>query len=53
MYWMLVDNIGISEEAVQLVLKILGDTPDTYKKILTAETEYKTFKELEDAFIVD
>ena len=54
MRYMLIDGAGIPEEAIDLVIAILGDSVDTYKKILSKATEFKTFKELEEScFIPD
>lgn len=44
---MLIDFVGIQEEAIDIMIKILGDTPQTYIKILNAGSEWKTFAEAE------
>ena len=49
MYWMLVDGLGYSEESVDLVKKVMGDSVDTYKRILSKTTDFKTFQELSDS----
>ena len=46
---MLEDFAGIDGDALDIMIKIMGDTPQTYIKILNTGTEYKTFKELEDS----
>ena len=51
MYYMLVDGEGVPVEAMDIMLKIMGDTPQTYIKILNAISEYKTFAELDEAYI--
>lgn len=53
MYDMLNGNVGISEEAMDILLKVLGDTPETYKKILSKTTDFKTFQELEDYYRIE
>lgn len=45
---MLIDFLDLSEDAIDIIVKILGDTPQTYIKILNAGSEYKTFLELEE-----
>ena len=50
MYNMLVDYIEIPEEAIDIVLKVLGDTPQTYIKILNKCTDYKTFNEVDEDY---
>ena len=46
MYGFLTEFANLSTEGVDMVLHILGDKPQTYIKILNAETEYKTFDQL-------
>lgn len=48
MYNMLLDNIGIPEEYINAMLKLIGDVPQSYVKILNACSEYSTFSEVED-----
>lgn len=50
---LLIESVGVSEEAVDLVVKLLGDIPQTYIKILNAASEYSTFSDVEDAFFSD
>ena len=45
---MLIDFLDLSEDAIDIIVKILGDPPQTYIKILNAGSEYKTFLELEE-----
>lgn len=47
MYSMLADYADIDYDALDLVIKICGDTESTYLKILNT-TEFKTFIELEN-----
>ena len=51
-YYVLVDGEGVPVEAMDIMLKIMGDTPQTYIKILNAISEYKTFAELDEAYVV-
>ena len=44
---MLIDFVGLSDEAIDIMVKILGDTPQTYIKILNAGSEWKTFADVE------
>ncbi len=53
MYNMLLDNIGIPEEYLDAMLKLIGDVPQSYVKILNACSEYSTFSEVEDAMFSD
>lgn len=50
---LLIETVGVSEEAVDLVVKLLGDTPQTYIKILNVASEYSTFSDVEDALFSD
>ena len=43
----LIDFLGIPNESIDIMVKILGDTPQTYIKILNAGSEWKTFAELD------
>lgn len=49
MFDMLVERVGLDEETVQLVLKVAGDVPATYIKMLKAETGLNSFIELENS----
>lgn len=49
MFDMLVERVGLEEETVQLVLKVAGDVPATYIKMLKAETGLNSFIELENS----
>lgn len=53
MFWMLADSVGIGEETMNILIKVMGDTPDTYKKILTKMTDFKTFEELENYYQIE
>ena len=53
MFWMLADSVGIGEETMNILIKVMGDTPDTYKKILTKMTGFKTFEELENYYQIE
>jgi len=50
---LLVETVGVSEEAVDLAVKLLGDIPQTYIKILNVASEYSTFSDVEDALFSD
>lgn len=50
---LLIETVGVSEEAIDLAVKLLGDTPQTYIKILNAASEYSTFSDVEDALFSD
>ena len=53
MYCMLMDYAGIPEESLEMAIRLLGDTPQTYIKILNSETEYQTFEQLENDYYMD
>lgn len=53
MYTMLVDMVGIPQDSLDILIKVLGDTPQTYIKVLNAQTKYKTFNELEKDYYTD
>ena len=48
MYDMLVNFVAVEPECLDLIIKLMGDTPQTYIKVLNANSEFKTFLELED-----
>ena len=45
MYNILADSVGIGQETMDIIIKVFGDTNDTYKRILTKMTDFKTFSE--------
>lgn len=50
MYDFLVDVIGLGQEKVDILIQVMGDSKDTYKKILNKTTEFKTFAEAEEYY---
>lgn len=50
---LLEETVGVSEEAIDLAVKLLGDTPQTYIKILNAVSEFSTFSDVEDILFSD
>ena len=52
MFYILADTVGLGEETMDILIKVMGNTPDTYKKILTKLTPYKTFEDLERAYYI-
>jgi len=54
MYDFLADCVGIGQDTMDVLIKVMGDTPETYKRILHKMTNYKSFAELvESRQIVD
>lgn len=45
----LMDDVGISQDSLELALKLCGDTPRVYKDILFVSTGYSTFGSYEEA----
>lgn len=52
MYDILADEIGLGQDTMDILIKVLGDTNETYKKILTKTTNFKTFDEVEDYYYI-
>ena len=48
MYDILSDEVGLGQDTMDILIKVMGDTNETYKKILTKITGFKTFDEWED-----
>lgn len=49
MYTILLEEVEVSQEALDLIIKINGDKEQTYKDVLFAVTDkYKTFEQLEN-----
>ena len=53
MYDMLINFVGIDPDGLDLILKLMGDTPQTYIKVLNASSYFKTFADLEDSYCSD
>ena len=49
MYDILSDEVGLGQDTMDILIKIMGDSNETYKKILTKMTDCKTFDEWEDS----
>lgn len=50
---MLVNCIGIEEDDLYIMLKLIGDTPQSYIKILTAASDYTNFIDVENDNIIE
>ena len=44
----LIENVGVSEETLQIVCAIDGSSPNTLEAVLYATTGYRDFDQLED-----
>lgn len=53
MYSMLVEYGDVDASTLDLILKVAGDTKETYIKVLTVTTPYKTFEQFEDANFIE
>ena len=50
MYDFLADNIGLGQETMDVIVQVMGDTPETYKRLLRKTSEFHTFEEAFAAF---
>ena len=50
MYDFLADNIGLGQETMDVIVQVMGDTPETYKRVLRKTSEFHTFEEAVAAF---
>ena len=53
MFYLLSDAVGLGEETMNVIVKVFGDTKDTYMKVLTKMTDFKTFEEAEEYYYIE
>lgn len=52
MYDILADEVGLGQDTMDILIQVMGDTNETYKKILTKTTNFKTFDEAEEYYYI-
>ena len=52
MFYFLSDVVGLGEETMNIIVKVMGDSKETYKRVLTKTTDFRTFDEAIDYYTI-